>query len=747
MRTRRILLENILCFALLAALPALLCLCRGLPLSLERALLLPPWEEALPGELAIEQDPFSVQHTLQTYPWYAFLHEAARHHDSLLWNPNEGFGTPFMALWRTRVFSPFSIPFYFLPLDTAFRWSVLLKLMLAGWAAYYAARRFRLEPSIALFAGFAYQVSGPVFLWSADTMADALPWFPLLVVAAERLMFGEFRAWPLAALALAMMGFGGSPETMATSIAFIVLYMLARRVRDKRWIHLRVALSGLLVAVFFSLLLLAIQVIPFAEFVTQGHIENQLPRISFNFGDLTALVTPGLIGNARGNAGHCVQLLHAGLVPLLLLPLWWSLRSFVGKALRRRMESLFMASLAFVAIPVLFGESISQVYVLELLGPQHFLIAHSLAFAFIVAAGAQEWNELKPDQCRQALKRLKWMIPLLWGGGLVLWGILIWLAAPAGSILLALLVPLGVAFALVIILGITLIHPTVRGMGYGLSFVSTLALLWAYAPATPNTPQDQSFPDTPFTASLRSMHTRIGGSQVLKQWPLAANNIEQVSNPSGVSLFRYQSFIERIKSDTLLLRRCGIQAMLLTKEDIRGAFAEIRPDLQMQSVYATGAALFRDLRAMPKARMIYQGRRVDRYDPSQISSSQPPVLEGSTLPEKDEGPIANVTLERGQTNTEAAVQIEKTRPGVLVLADAWYPGWTATLDGKSIDIFPVDGMFRGIEVGEGEHLVAFSYEPLSFELGKWISAFSAICVLISLRHVLLRKRQPFDGLS
>ncbi len=747
MRSRKAVVENILCFALLAALPAVLCLSSGLPLSLDQALLLPPWEEALPDGLTVKAEPFTAQHTLQTYPWYAFMHQAAMNHDSLLWNPNEGFGTPFTALWRTRVFSPFSVPFYFLPLALALRWSVLLKLMLAGWAAYYAARRFRLEPAIALFVGLSYQLSGPVFLWSADTMADALPWFPLLLVASERLMIGEFRAWPLAALVLALMGFGGSPETMASSIAFVMLYMLARRVRDKRWIHLRVALGGLALAVFFSLGLLALQVIPFAEFLTQGHIENMLPPVSFTFGDLTALVTPGLTGEHRGASANYVRLLHTGLVSLLLLPLWWALRSFTGKVVRRRTESMFMAALAFVCLPLLFGDHISRVYVLELLGPQHFLIAHCLAFAFMVGAGAQEWNELKPEQCKRALRHLKRFMPALWGAGLILWGVFIRGEASASSMILSLLVPLGVALGVLILLGVTLIRPTVRGTGYVLSVLSALALLWAYLPCLPNTPEPQSFPETSFVTSLRSMQNRIGGSQMLKQWPLSANGVEQVFNPSGASLYRYQSFIDRIKPDPLLLRRCGIQALLLTKEDIRGVFAEMRPDLQMQSVYASGAALFRDLKALPKARMIYEGRHVEHFDPSRVASAQLPVLEGSALPENNEGPDADVTLERGKSNDTAAVQIEKTRPGVLVMADAWYPGWTATLDGKAADIFPVDGVFRGVEVGEGEHLVAFSYEPFSFEVGKWISALAAVCVLISLRHVLLRKRQPFEGLS
>ncbi|HSB91335.1 MAG TPA: YfhO family protein [Anaerolineales bacterium] len=60
--------------------------------------------------------------------------------------------------------------------------------------------------------------------------------------------------------------------------------------------------------------------------------------------------------------------------------------------------------------------------------------------------------------------------------------------------------------------------------------------------------------------------------------------------------------------------------------------------------------------------------------------------------------------------------------GWLLLADAWDPGWAAKLDGETTPLFRADGLFRGIRVPPGEHVVRFDYRPWGFAMGILISA-------------------------
>jgi hypothetical protein len=60
------------------------------------------------------------------------------------------------------------------------------------------------------------------------------------------------------------------------------------------------------------------------------------------------------------------------------------------------------------------------------------------------------------------------------------------------------------------------------------------------------------------------------------------------------------------------------------------------------------------------------------------------------------------------------VEVEGTYPGLLILHEAYYPGWVAEVDGRPVRIMRTNVLFRGVEVGAGRHIVEFRFEPLSY---------------------------------
>ena len=88
--------------------------------------------------------------------------------------------------------------------------------------------------------------------------------------------------------------------------------------------------------------------------------------------------------------------------------------------------------------------------------------------------------------------------------------------------------------------------------------------------------------------------------------------------------------------------------------------------------------------------------------------------------------IAKIVSYKNQTVT---IHASVNDPGILVLADSYYPGWKAYVDGRETRILKANLFFRAVVLAEGEHVVEFRYEPLSFKIGLAVS-LTTLCALV-----------------
>jgi uncharacterized membrane protein YfhO len=75
-------------------------------------------------------------------------------------------------------------------------------------------------------------------------------------------------------------------------------------------------------------------------------------------------------------------------------------------------------------------------------------------------------------------------------------------------------------------------------------------------------------------------------------------------------------------------------------------------------------------------------------------------------------------------DSSVSIHVTSNDDAVLVLADSYYPGWRAYVDGSEIDILRANYFFRAVRVPPGNHFIEFKYEPRSFELGLLISLWT-----------------------
>jgi len=112
---------------------------------------------------------------------------------------------------------------------------------------------------------------------------------------------------------------------------------------------------------------------------------------------------------------------------------------------------------------------------------------------------------------------------------------------------------------------------------------------------------------------------------------------------------------------------------------------------------------------------------------------------GAPLPEPA-GPSASISQPFTGTWQEATVlersgdrillQVDSTG-GYLVLTEAWYPGWNATVDGAAAPVLRANYLFRAVPVPSGAHRVELRFQSPTLELGFRLSVLAATLLLLA----------------
>jgi hypothetical protein len=105
------------------------------------------------------------------------------------------------------------------------------------------------------------------------------------------------------------------------------------------------------------------------------------------------------------------------------------------------------------------------------------------------------------------------------------------------------------------------------------------------------------------------------------------------------------------------------------------------------------------------------------------------------------GPPGTAIIERFAPEA-VTVRADASAPALLVLAEAWYPGWTATVDGAAAPCLPANAWMRGVPVPAGAHEVTFTFHSTRLRAGATLSIVTLALVLAALgRESRLRRRR------
>lgn len=692
------------------------------------------------------------------YPNQLYAWRSLREGSGLLWNPYQDCGAPFFAMSQVGLLYPVNLVFALLDREPALLASALINLSITGAGTFLLGRRLGLHPAPALCAALAFQL-GWVATWLASWSPihiASLAWLPVALWRTEALLARPaLRPAILLAAVLALAHLPGFYQT-----GFYIYQLIALRVawaclvqRAPRPAQLVALALGALLA---PLLLDAVQLLPSIELTRESLRGLQLEDrdVGGGFSWPRLLATLWAQYAFPGNAA-IVLLALAALVPA---------GSGVGRP-RQRDSVLFYWAVALLYFVLSLGQGSLLYAVYERLpfgsafrGAWRLGWVANFAIAMLAGWGAQVLLYAARRGARlQALAVLLLgavAVHLLGTEGLQA-GDLIILLGLAGAALAAgaapgraaapWLMPLLIACACLLVAPLPLPLFGLRQGDIYAPHATSFAALRERMTAQDRVLLLGGFPDfalMPKSASL--FHLR------------SIFDYDTLASRTYVDFFTYMRTGHRLRTlqewywitDRLL--QPTLQRPLFDLTAARYLLSDRRND-RVQELLGDGVQLvserdslrlYENRQALARARYVPRLRvagdddalaqlaaaTVDARQVALVDRAPASGFQGSDAASDGTAEIASDDAER------VVVRVRAGQPGFLYLADQYFPGWVAEVNGSEREILRANTAFRAVEVPAGESEVVFTYRPLSLRLGALISALSLLALAVLWRR-------------
>jgi hypothetical protein len=164
-----------------------------------------------------------------------------------------------------------------------------------------------------------------------------------------------------------------------------------------------------------------------------------------------------------------------------------------------------------------------------------------------------------------------------------------------------------------------------------------------------------------------------------------------------------------------------------------------------QSYVDQNVLIYQNNHVMPRSFIVYGVLNATSF-PASLTMISDPAFDLRNSAVVENLPSANIAAINGSgtglksvaaraqliNSGEMDIQANTQVPGLLIVTDQYYPGWQAWVDGKQVPIVAVDGIFKGVFLDKGSHMIRFVYKPLTFAVGAIISVISLLITTIFL---------------
>jgi hypothetical protein len=690
------------------------------------------------------------------YPTYEAFFGLLRRGRFVAWNPYQLCGIPWLGTVQAAFFYPPHVLYLLLPTRLALGASSLLHLILIALTTLLFVRRAGLGGAAALIAVVVFTLRGTVPEWVRwPYLLEAIAWLPLGCIALLDIVGGPTGGGvALLATATGMSWLAGGPQAtvfiLYTWPALLLALLLGARVGPGRWLAAGTAAAA---GIGLGTLVGAVEILPGLDLAREGtRATHRLDlALLFQFGDPGLSVLRDLV---TGSA------LSFGVIGLALAP---------AALLERRHRTLVFWALTVGGLAFMFSlgpaTPLFRAY-LDLPALAWFRTPHrirvlsdfSLAVLAAVAVAAlfersdgrpvTRWLPAVSAGALTLCALLRGSYPATLVGAAAV-GVVLWCDRRAAAALVTLAV---VEVFLVPASGALLPYDAASAASYrrgadayaAVAAIQGHARVWFVRSALP--------PPwlTPRLATVYGVRSIDDYEPVtLRRQAEYFNFLLEGRTRSG-STFQGRlpepvgeawSMMERRR----LLDVAGVR-YLVGPANTRSMLA-IAKEAGLTALPAPGPelSLWENPRAVPRAYVAYHAepapapdvvlaRMADpAFDPMRTTYVEGDVvLAGSAPP----GHAAEIVRDE-----EELVEVDATlaAPGLVVLADTYYPRWRASIDGVPASIVPANHLFRAVAVPAGHHRVRFAYDRGSLRLGAGVTVAAALAIgLLLIRPARVR---------
>lgn len=673
-----------------------------------------------------------------------------------LWNPYIFCGHPVAASGQSGFFYPVRLALHaMLETPQARTVSMWLHMLLMGSGMYVLLLR-RGRSSAACFLGaVVWMLNSFAMGWlefeHVPVLSGLLAW---ALVGLDAGLEGRRWGFPLMGLLLGCGLLAGHLQLNLYVLALVVFYGAVRVRRSSK-------VLGALAALAAAFLIAGPALVPFAEYLPLSG------RRAFGFEEIQGMASPLwmilptlLCPDAWGNpaAGFLVNrtpmnyifpefACFAGVIPLALA---------VGVVRERRLwpfHLLILVALLFAAATPVYRVVTSLVPFLQQLIPGRILFVVPFALAILAAEGV----DLLPS-VRRRVAVAAGALATLWAAWLaVAW----WLLHPGVSLLQPYMNPRWIkipAFdpgpawlpqaldaarsavfanpqawlSLLLLAGFAAWLAAGRPVsGWALGLATGCELLLFAVRFNPAVPPAAVFPPAPSLQFLAGEAGRVQTDGAAFYDTLMPYGISTVQGYESLVSLRYLELLGLVQGEPVNLRTGYIDkwdSPLLDMLGVRWVLVNPHfPPRPLERVFSEGMTIYRRPGALPRAWVVGQVdpgglRTLGRpdFDPRRVATVEEPVAVDPAA--------AGSAVEVVSSGTDRLVlEVEMRAPGLVVLSEAWLPGWEVST-GRLVR---VNHALRGVELPAGAHRVVMEYRPRAVRVGLWLALAGLVLAALS----------------